>query len=759
MGVAEKTSGAPLPAKLAGLLREAKWLILVAVAGYLLLIFATFHRGDPGWSRSVTDGVARNAGGVVGAWVSDIALYLFGLSAYWWVALCVYVIVWGYRRLDGTRLIDRRPLVLALAGFAILLVCSAALERLRLHSLSVELPLAPGGLIGNGVGELTGAALGFTGATLVLLTLAAIGLSLFTGISWLAVAEVVGAMLEAGYGFVIRVRDRRRDRKLGVRAREERDFIVGAEKRREDEHPPLRIELPLAQIRQSERVHKEKQVPLFEDLPDTPLPPLKLLDDARPGGEQVTPETLEFTSRLIEKKLSDFGVAVKVIAAYPGPVITRYEVEPAVGVKGSQIVNLVKDLARALSVVSIRVVETIPGKSCMGLEIPNPHRQMVRLSEILSSEAYHALHAPLALALGKDISGNPVVADLARMPHLLLAGTTGSGKSVALNAMILSLLYKSELRHVRLILVDPKMLELSVYQHIPHLLTPVVTDMKRAVNALGWCVAEMDRRYKLMNWLGVRNLSGFNHKVAEAERHGRQLEDPLTLESGSPQPLQQLPYIVVVIDELADLMMVVGKKVEELIARLAQKARAAGVHLVLATQRPSVDVITGLIKANIPARVAFQVSSKVDSRTILDQSGAEALLGAGDMLYLPPGSGLPQRVHGAFVADHEVHKVVSHLRALAAPDYLADVLEPAALDEGGAAAGNGEPTGEKDPLYDQAVEIVLRTRRPSISLVQRHLRIGYNRAARLIEDMERSGMVSPMQSNGNREVLVPAKAE
>ncbi len=740
-------------------MREAKWLILVAVAGYLLLIFATFHRGDPGWSHSAADGVARNAGGVVGALVSDVALYLFGLSAYWWVALCVYVIVWGYRRLDGTRLIDRRPLLLALAGFAVLLVSSAALERLRLHSLSVELPLAPGGLIGNVVGALTGAAFGFTGATLVLLTLAAIGFSLFTGISWIAVAEVVGSALEAGYAFAVRAWDRRRDRKLGARAREERDFVVGAEKKREDEHPPLRIELPPAEIKQSERVQKEKQAPLFEDLPDTPLPPLKLLDEARAGGEQVTPETLEFTSRLIEKKLSDFGVAVKVIAAYPGPVITRYEVEPAVGVKGSQIVNLVKDLARALSVVSIRVVETIPGKSCMGLEIPNPHRQMVRLSEILSSEAYHALHSPLALALGKDIAGNPVVADLARMPHLLVAGTTGSGKSVALNAMILSLLYKSELRHVRLILVDPKMLELSVYQHIPHLLTPVVTDMKQAVNALGWCVAEMDRRYKLMNWLGVRNLSGFNHKVAEAEKHGRKLEDPLTLESGNPQPLQHLPYIVVVIDELADLMMVVGKKVEELIARLAQKARAAGVHLVLATQRPSVDVITGLIKANIPTRVAFQVSSKVDSRTILDQSGAEALLGAGDMLYLPPGSGLPQRVHGAFVADHEVHKVVSHLRALASPEYLADVLEPAAWDEGGAAGGNGEPTGERDPLYDQAVEIVLRTRRPSISLVQRHLRIGYNRAARLIEDMERSGMVSPMQSNGNREVLVPAKAE
>src|SRR6266513_560577 len=698
MGVAEKTSGAPLPAKLAGLLREAKWLILVAVAGYLLLIFATFHRGDPGWSRSVTDGVARNAGGVVGAWVSDVALYLFGLSAYWWVALCVYVIVWGYRRLDGTRLIDRRPLVLALAGFAVLLVCSAALERLRLHSLSVELPLAPGGLIGNGVGELTAAALGFTGATLVLLTLAAIGLSLFTGISWIAVAEVVGSMLEAGYGFAIRAWDRRRDRKLGARAREERDFVVGAEKKREDEHPPLRIELPLAEIRQSERVQKEKQAPLFEDLPDTPLPPLKLLDEARAGGEQVTPETLEFTSRLIEKKLSDFGVAVKVIAAYPGPVITRYEVEPAVGVKGSQIVNLVKDLARALSVVSIRVVETIPGKSCIGLERPNPQRQTVGLSEILSSEVYNAMHSPLALALGKDIAGNPVVVDLGRMPHLLVAGTTGSGKSVAVNAMILSLLYKAEPRQVRLILIDPKMLELSVYEGIAHLLAPVVTDMKLAANALNWCVGEMERRYRLMSTLGVRNLSGYNARVADAKRAGKPLTNPFSLTPDAPEPIEEMPLIVVVIDELADLMMVTGRKIEELIARIAQKARAAGIHLILATQRPSVDVITGLIKANIPSRIAFQVASKIDSRTILDQMGAETLMGQGDMLYLPPGTGIPQRVHGAFVADHEVHKVVSHLRALAAPEYLADVLEPAALDEGGAAAGNGEPTGEKDPL-------------------------------------------------------------
>jgi S-DNA-T family DNA segregation ATPase FtsK/SpoIIIE len=758
MGAAQKAP-APLPAKLAGLLREAKWLALVAAAAYLLLIFATFNRGDPGWSHSATEAAVRNAGGVVGAWMADLLLYLFGVSAYWLIALCAYVVVWGYRRLDGSSLIDRRPLGLSLAGFVMLLGASAALERLRLHSLGAELPLAPGGLIGEAAGVFAAGALGFTGATLFLLMLAAVGLSLFTGISWLAVSESLGLALEKAYARALDAWDRRRDRRMGELAREEREFVVKTEKRREEEHPPLRIEPPVVEIKKSERVQKEKQAPLFEELPDTPLPPLKLLDDAKHEGEQVSAETLEFTSRLIEKKLSDFGVAVKVLAAYPGPVITRYEVEPAVGVKGSQIVNLVKDLARALSVVSIRVVETIPGKSCMGLEIPNPHRQTVRLSEILGSQAYHALHSPIALALGKDIAGNPVVADLARMPHLLVAGTTGSGKSVAINAMILSLLYKSEPRHVRLILIDPKMLELSVYQDIPHLLAPVVTDMKQATNALGWCVAEMDRRYKLMSWLGVRNLSGFNHKVAEAEKQGRKLEDPFALDTGEPQPLQAMPHLVVVIDELADLMMVVGKKVEEQIARLAQKARAAGIHLLLATQRPSVDVITGLIKANIPTRIAFQVSSKVDSRTILDQSGAEALLGAGDMLYLPPGSGLPQRVHGAFVADHEVHRVVEHLKTLAKPDYLEAVLEPATPEEGAGGAGSGELSGEKDPLYDQAVEIVLRTRRPSISLVQRHLRIGYNRAARLIEDMERAGMVSAMQTNGNREVLVPAKAE
>ena len=758
MAAAQKFSAAPLPAKLASLLREAKWLVLVALAAYLLLILATFHKADPGWSHSATVAVTQNAGGRLGAWLADLLLYLFGVSAYWWAALCTYVVVWGYRRIDGTRLIDRRPLAIAFAGFVVLLVSSAALEALRLQSLPAELPLAAGGMVGQSVAHLATGVFGFTGATLALLTLVAVGFSLFTGISWLAVSEVTGFLLESVYALAQRTWERRKDRKLGEIAREERDFVVEAERKREEDHPPLRIEPSIVEIKKSERAQKEKQAPLFDDLPDTPLPPLKLLDEPKHDAEQVTAETLEFTSRLIEKKLSDFGVSVKVLAAYPGPVITRYEVEPAVGVKGSQIVNLVKDLARALSVVSIRVVETIPGKSCMGLEIPNPHRQTVRLSEILGSEVYHGTHSPLAIVLGKDIAGNPVVADLAKMPHLLVAGTTGSGKSVALNAMILALLYKSEPRSVRLILVDPKMLELSVYQDIPHLLAPVVTDMKQAANALSWCVAEMDRRYRLMSWVGVRNLSGYNHKVADAEKAGKPLQDPATIESGSPQPLKPLPHIVVVIDELADLMMVVGKKVEELIARLAQKARAAGIHLILATQRPSVDVITGLIKANIPTRIAFQVASRVDSRTILDQSGAESLLGAGDMLFMPLGTGLPQRVHGAFVADHEVHRVVEYLKSQAVPEYLEDVLEPQEGLEPGA-NGGAEAGGEKDPLYDQAVEIVLRTRRPSISLVQRHLRIGYNRAARLIEDMERAGLVSPMQSNGNREVLVPARTE
>ena len=758
MSTLNRTDAPPLPGKIAALLRESKWFALLALALYLLLVLVTFDKSDPGWSHSTAAATAKNAGGRAGAWLSELLLYLFGVSAYWLVALLGYIVVAGYRRLDGSRLLDQRPLIVALAGFAVLMAASCGMEALRFYTLDAVLPLAPGGMLGAVVSSSFSAAFGFTGATLILLTLFAIGASLFTGVSWLTVIELTGAALESAYAFVLYSWQRRQDRKAGEIATLEREVIVEEDKRRIIEAPlPIRIEAPVVEIVKSERVIKEKQVPLFLDLPDTPLPPLALLDEPQRDIEAMSAETLEYTSRLIEKKLSDFGVQVKVLAAYPGPVITRYEIEPAVGVKGSQIMSLVKDLARALSVVSIRVVETIPGKSCMGLEIPNPKRQIVRLSEILSSEVYHEMHSPLVLTLGKDIAGKPMVADLAKMPHLLVAGTTGSGKSVALNAMILSLLYKAEPRQIRLILIDPKMLELSVYQDIPHLLAPVVTDMKQAASALNWCVAEMERRYKLMSWLGVRQLSGYNAKVAEAEKAGRPIEDPTTLETGEPQFLAPLPYIVVVIDELADLMMVVGKKVEELIARLAQKARAAGIHLILATQRPSVDVITGLIKANIPTRIAFQVSSKVDSRTILDQMGAEALLGQGDMLYLRPGTGLPQRVHGAFVADHEVHKVVAYLKKMGEADYIDGVLD--AGEPGSELNGAGEAGGEADPLYDQAVEIVLRTRRASISLVQRHLRIGYNRAARLIEQMEQAGMVSAMQPNGNREVLVPNRAE
>jgi S-DNA-T family DNA segregation ATPase FtsK/SpoIIIE len=569
----------------------------------------------------------------------------------------------------------------------------------------------------------------------------------------------LGRNLEDFVVWVRKVWQTRQDKRIGAQAMYERSAVVEQEKKRVEDHQPIHIEMPIIELPRSTRLEKEKQTALFSDMPDSPLPPLHLLDQATQQFEVVSAETLEFTSRLIERKLKDFGVVVKVVGAYPGPVITRYEIDPDVGVKGSQITNLVRDLARALSVVSIRVVETIPGKAYMALELPNPKRQVVHLSEILNSKVYADMNSPLTMAMGKDISGKAVVADLGKMPHVLVAGTTGSGKSVAINAMILSLLYKATPQQVRLLLVDPKMLELSVYEGIPHLLSPVVTDMRQAASALNWCVHEMDKRYKLMASLGVRNIAGYNQQVRDAIKAGAPLTNPFTLTPENPEALEELPFIVVFIDELADLMMVVGKKVEELIARLAQKARASGIHLVLATQRPSVDVITGLIKANVPTRVAFQVSSKIDSRTILDQMGAEALLGQGDMLYLPPGSGYPQRVHGAFVSDQEVHRVAEYLKAQAEPNYVEGVLT--SLDEPGTEGGelDGGANAEADPLYDQAVEIVVKTRRPSISLVQRHLRIGYNRAARLIEQMEKAGLVSTMQSNGNREVLAPNRSE
>ncbi|MBL8468397.1 DNA translocase FtsK [Methyloversatilis discipulorum] len=743
------------------MLHEARWLVLAAIALYLVMVLGGYDRADPGWSHASVVEQLHNPGGRFGAWLSDLALFLFGLSAWWWVIMLIGGCVWLSRSADRRE--DRRPLFVALGGFLLVLLASCALEAIRFHSMGAELPVGPGGMVGIELGRLIAGAFGFTGGTLLLLVTLGVGLSAMTGVTWLRAAETVGRALELAWFASVSAWARWRDRRIGEQVAEQREAVVEAERRKPTRRrEPVRIEVPEVEVQKSERVEKERQQTLFADLPGS-LPPLALLDEAKADIDPPSPESLELISRQIERKLADFNVEVKVLAAYPGPVITRYEIEPATGVKGSQIVNLVKDLARALSVMSIRVVETIPGKSCMGLEIPNTRRQIVRLSEILGSAVYHDMASPLTMALGKDIGGQPMVADLARMPHVLVAGTTGSGKSVAINAMILSLLYKADPSKVRLIMVDPKMLELSVYEGIPHLLAPVVTDMRHAANALNWCVGEMDRRYKLMSAMGVRNLAGYNSKITDAEKAGTPLTNPFSITPETPEPLSTMPMIVVVIDELADLMMVAGKKIEELIARLAQKARAAGIHLILATQRPSVDVITGLIKANVPTRIAFQVSSKIDSRTILDQMGAEALLGQGDMLYLAPGTGVPTRVHGAFVADGEVHKVVEHLKTTGAPDYVEGILSGAGDDEGGElsldGASGGSADGESDPLYDQAVEVVLKTRRPSISLVQRHLRIGYNRAARLIEQMERSGLVSPMNATGGREVLAPAREE
>ena len=640
------------------------------------------------------------------------------------------------------------------SGFLLTLTAGSGLATL--HFAARGLPLAAGGALGDVVGRGLAGLFSPLGATLFLLALFLVGVTLFTGLSWFAVMDAVGLFTIEALSWVAGLPRRLREALRARKARQERETVVARAKAKTTRRAPPRIEPVAGPVQPSVRVEMERQVPLFEPSGEGGLPPLSLLDPAPVSQTPIGKAALEAMSRQVEVKLLDFGIEVQVVAVHPGPVVTRFELQPSPGLKVSRISALAKDLARSLSVVSVRIVEVIPGKSVIGLEIPNEHRELVVLSEILKSKEYDELSSAVALSLGKDIGGRPVVVDLARMPHLLVAGTTGSGKSVAINAMVLSLLYKSSPAEVRLILVDPKMLELSVYEGIPHLLAPVVTDMKEAANALRWCVAEMDRRYRVMSALGVRNLGGYNRKVKEASSRGSPLRDPL-FKGGEGEEvalLTTLPLVVVVIDELADMMMVVGKKVEDLICRLAQKARASGIHLILATQRPSVDVITGLIKANIPTRIAFQVSSKVDSRTILDQMGAEHLLGHGDMLYLPPGSGAPIRVHGAFVSDNEVHRVVEHLRAHGKPDYVHEILQAAEEQEngeGGEAAG-----GEKDPLYDQAVVIVMESRRASISGVQRRLKIGYNRAARMIEEMERAGLVGPLQSNGSREVLVPS---
>ncbi|MEP6609461.1 MAG: DNA translocase FtsK 4TM domain-containing protein [Burkholderiaceae bacterium] len=755
--------------RLARLLAEAGWIIGAVAAISLFAILASFNSNDPAFSHTAGATGVANVGGRVGAWLADIVLVLFGHSAYLLVFGLAITVLRGFRKLhrvdQGDPLNDDLPAYAHGIGFALLLFDAMSLEALRFHTFSAALPEVAGGIVGSAVAQFMRTGLGFTGATVVMLVSIAIGLSLFLDFSWLAVAERCGGFLEGFSRRARRKREEAEDRAIGEAAVKVREAALSDERERIEESPPVYIERTPAHVKPSERKQKEKQVPLFAEMADARLPPLDLLDEPPPNVEAISTETLEFTSRLIEKKLRDFNVEAVVVAAYPGPVITRYEIEPAIGVKGSQIVNLAKDLARALSLVSIRVVETIPGKNVMGLELPNPRRQVVKLTEILGSVVYNESQSLLTLGLGKDISGKPVVVDLARMPHLLVAGTTGSGKSVGINAMILSILYKADPSQVRMILIDPKMLELSVYEGIPHLLAPVVTDMREAGNALQWCVTEMDKRYRLLSKLGVRSLTSYNQKIADARAKGEFIANPFSLTPSlkfddQPEPLDTLPMIVVVIDELADLMMVSSKKVEELIARIAQKARASGMHLILATQRPSVDVITGLIKANIPARISYQVSSRVDSRTILDQMGSESLLGQGDMLYLAPGTGLPTRVHGAFVSDAEVHRVVDVLKSRAVPQYVEGLLEaPDANGEGaeGEAGKSGVYANEADPLYDQAVEIVLKNRRASISLVQRHLRIGYNRAARLLEDMERAGMVSVMQSNGNREILVPVR--
>ena len=733
----------------------------------MLLALATHQASDPGFSTSGDGSAVANKAGLAGAGASDLALFLCGYSI-WWLMLV------GLRTWLATLALSLRGALPAddthatpgwwfWVGLALLMSASCGLEWTRLYRLDGALPGGQaGGVLGAVVGGLSVKWLGFAGSGVLWIAAGLLGLSLALRFSWSRMADGLGRRIEGLWHAQADAREVKKDLRIAEVLTREREKVVKQERAEVEDHVPIVIEETMVEVPKSTRVAKERQKPLFTELADTRLPQVDLLDAAPAVRvDSVTPESLEMTSRMIEKKLRDFGVEVRVVAASPGPVITRYEIEPATGVKGSQVVGLAKDLARSLSLVSIRVVETIPGRTTMALELPNAKRQMIRLAEILGSQVYHDAQSQLTMGLGKDIVGAPMVADLAKMPHCLVAGTTGAGKSVGINAMILSLLYKAEARDLRLVLIDPKMLEMSVYEGIPHLLCPVVTDMKQAANALNWCVGEMERRYKLMSKMGVRNLAGYNKKLDDARARGELIPNPFSLTPDAPEPIDRLPFIVVVIDELADLMMVVGKKIEELIARLAQKARAAGIHLILATQRPSVDVITGLIKANIPTRLSFQVSSKIDSRTILDQMGAEALLGQGDMLYLTPGGGLPVRVHGAFVSDEEVHRVVEYIKSQGPSNYIEGILEGGTLDgdvEGGP-GGVGGADAEADPMYDQAVAIVLQNKKASISLVQRHLRIGYNRAARLLEQMEKSGLVSALSSSGNRDLLVPRRDE
>jgi DNA segregation ATPase FtsK/SpoIIIE, S-DNA-T family len=754
----KNSNSKPLSRHVSRGLREGALLILSAIGLFLVIALLSYHPGDPGWSHVGGQIKVSNMAGRVGAWFADVFYYLFGYLAFLAPVIVVYSGWLIYRGRGGTGELDLRTLGIRWVGFVITLTAGCGLATL--HFTSGNLPLNAGGILGEVTGMGMVSMTQYVGATVLLLALFLAGVTLFSGLSWFRLMDRTGVavlwLLEWVHARWVRFRENR----AGQLAAREREVKVEKAKKKNRAKP--RIEPTISKPEISERVEREKQIQLFDAPEKAELPGLALLDRAPEHSNGYSEAALEAMSKQVELKLADFGIEVAVVAVHPGPVITRFEMQPAAGVKVSRISNLAKDLARALSVISVRIVEVIPGKSTIGLEIPNENREIVVLSEILNSTSYDKSSSMLTIGLGKDIGGNPVVADLAKMPHLLVAGTTGSGKSVGVNAMLLSLLYKATAQEVRLIMIDPKMLELSVYEGIPHLLTPVVTDMKDAANALRWCVAEMERRYKLMSVMGVRNITGFNRKVQEAIDQGSPINDPLykpeeAFDPSLPPPtLTPLPFIVIVVDEFADLMMVVGKKVEELIARLAQKARAAGIHLILATQRPSVDVITGLIKANIPTRIAFQVSSKIDSRTILDQPGAEQLLGHGDMLYLPPGTAHPVRIHGAFVSDEEVHKVVDYLKGKGEPNYIEEVVQ----ESTGAIPGmEMEKDSDADPLYDEAVAVVTESRKASISYVQRRLKIGYNRAARMIEEMEMTGVVSPVQSNGTREVLAPPPPE
>ncbi|MBY8946558.1 MULTISPECIES: DNA translocase FtsK [unclassified Pseudomonas] len=777
-------------------LKEGALIAIGALCLFLMMALLTYGKDDPGWSHNSKIEDVQNFGGPAGSYSADILFMVLGYFAYIFPLLLAIKTWQIFRQRHEPWQWSGWLFSWRLIGLVFLVLSGAALAHIHFHA-PTGLPAGAGGALGESLGDLARKTLNIQGSTLMFIALFLFGLTVFTDLSWFKVMDVTGKitldLLELFQGaanrwwaarverkrMVAQLRevdtrvnevvapstpDRREQAKVKERLIEREQALSKHMSDREKQVPPVIAPAPPKPAEPSHRVQKEKQAPLFVDSAvEGTLPPISILDPAEKKQLNYSPESLAAVGHLLEIKLKEFGVEVSVDSIHPGPVITRYEIQPAAGVKVSRISNLAKDLARSLAVTSVRVVEVIPGKTTVGIEIPNEDRQIVRFSEVLSTPEYDNFKSPVTLALGHDIGGKPVITDLAKMPHLLVAGTTGSGKSVGVNAMILSILFKSGPEDAKLIMIDPKMLELSIYEGIPHLLCPVVTDMKDAANALRWSVAEMERRYKLMAKMGVRNLSGFNAKVKEAQDAGTPLSDPLykreSIHDEAPL-LSKLPTIVVVVDEFADMMMIVGKKVEELIARIAQKARAAGIHLILATQRPSVDVITGLIKANIPTRMAFQVSSKIDSRTIIDQGGAEQLLGHGDMLYMPPGTSLPIRVHGAFVSDDEVHRVVEAWKLRGAPEYNDDIL--AGVEEAGSGfdggSSGGDDDAETDALYDEAVAFVLESRRASISAVQRKLKIGYNRAARMIEAMENAGVVTAMNTNGSREVLAPGQA-